>query len=140
MPRRKKCRRVFLELPSKIDGFIKLSLDELEAIRLADVEDLSQIEAARIMGVSQPTFYRILKSARKKIGKALIEGKRIVVTGGEHIMRKFKCFDCGYEWEEPYGTGRPEKCPECSSFNICRIDAGGGRGGGRGRGRGRRWE
>ncbi len=60
-------------------------------------------------------------------------------------MRKFKCGSCGYEWEEPYGTGRPAKCPKCGSTAIYRIDGErgfgrGGRGfGGRGRGFGRRW-
>ncbi len=120
-------------------GEIELSLDELEAIRLADVEGLSQIEAAELMGISQPTFHRILKEARRKVGRALVEGLRIRVVGGEYIVRKFMCFDCGHEWEEPYGTGRPEACPKCGSPNIRRVDAGRGRGkggGGRGRGRG----
>ncbi len=134
MPRRKKCRWVSLELPDNVRGEIEISADELEAIRLADVEGLTQTEAAKIMGVSQPTFHRILKEARRKIGKAIIEGLRIKVVGGDHIMRKFMCFSCGYEWEEPFGTGRPERCPKCGSVNIHRVDAGrrrwrGGRGG-----------
>ena len=45
--------------------------------------------------------------------------------------RKFKCFSCGYEWDVPYGTGRPAKCPKCGSTNIHRVDAGRGRGMGR---------
>ncbi len=128
MPRRKKWRWVYVELPKEIDGEIELSLDELEAIRLADVEGLSQIEAAKLMGISQPTFHRILKEARRKVGKALIEGLRIRVVGGDHIMRKFRCFDCGHEWEEPFGTGRPEACPKCGSPNFHRVDAGRRRG------------
>jgi predicted Zn-ribbon and HTH transcriptional regulator len=35
-------------------------------------------------------------------------------------MRKFKCYDCGNEWEVPYGTGRPSECPKCKSRNIQR--------------------
>ncbi len=128
MPRRKKWRWVYVELPKEIEGEIELSLDELEAIRLADVEGLSQIEAAKLMGVSQPTFHRILKEARRKVGKALIEGLRIRIVWGDHIMRKFRCFDCGHEWEEPFGTGRPEACPKCGSPNIHRVDAGRRRG------------
>lgn len=141
MPRRKKCRWVSLELPNKIKGEIEITADELEAIRLADVEGLSQVEAAELMGISQPTFHRILKEARRKVGRALIEGLRIRVVGGDHIMRRFRCFDCGYEWEEPFGTGRPEACPKCGSPNFCRVDAGRGRGRGRGGGggRGRGW-
>jgi len=141
VPRRKKCRWVSLELPSKIKGEIEITADELEAIRLADVEGLSQVEAAELMGISQPTFHRILKEARRKVGKALIEGLRIRIVGGDHIMRRFRCFDCGHEWEEPFGTGRPEACPRCGSPNFCRVDAGKGRGRGRGGGggRGRGW-
>jgi len=139
VPRRKKFRWVFLDVPEGVSGEIELSLDELEAIRLADVEGLTQVEAAKLMGISQPTFHRILKEARRKVGKALVEGLRIRVVGGEHIMRRFRCFDCGYEWEEPYGTGRPEACPKCGSPNIHRVDPGRGRGRGGGGGRGRGW-
>jgi len=57
------------------------------------------------------------------------------------MMRRFKCADCGAEFEEPFGTGRPT-CPKCGSANVYRIDeyagmgAGMGRGMGRGRGKG----
>jgi len=61
--------------------------------------------------------------------------------------RKFKCLDCGHEFEEPFGKPRwMIKCPKCGSENIIRADApagwcgrGYGRGAGRGRGRGRGW-
>ena len=136
MPRRKKCRWVSLELPSEIKGEIELAVDELEAIRLVDVEGLNQIEAAKRMGISQPTFHRILKEARRKIGRALVEGLRIKVVGGDYIMRIFKCLNCGYEWEEPFGTGRPKACPNCGNPDVHRIDAGKG---GRRRRRRRGW-
>ncbi len=38
--------------------------------------------------------------------------------------REFRCDNCGHEWEEPFGTGRPEACPQCSSNDFFRIDAG----------------
>ena len=144
MPRRKRRRWVFLDPPEIKPSEIEVSLDELEALRLADIEGLNQSDAARIMGVSQPTFHRILRSARRKAGIALVGGFRVKITGGEHIMRKFRCFDCGSEWEEPFGTGRPDGCPKCSSPNFCRVDAGkgrgkGGKGGGMGKGSGGRW-
>ncbi len=56
---------------------VNLSLDEIEAVRLKDVEGLDQESAAQKMNISQPTFYRTLTSARKKIGDALIHGKAI---------------------------------------------------------------
>ena len=56
---------------------VQLSLAEVEAIRLFDVKKLEQKKCAEKMEVSQPTFSRILDSARKKISDALINGKAI---------------------------------------------------------------
>ena len=56
---------------------IELAQDELEAIRLADLEGLYQEQAAEQMGVSRQTLGNILKRAHKKIAEALIEGKAI---------------------------------------------------------------
>lgn len=56
-----------------------LLMDEFEAIKLYDVDNLSQIEAAKKMGVSQPTFARILDRAYKKIAKAIVFGKAIKI-------------------------------------------------------------
>lgn len=58
---------------------IDLAADELEAIRLCDLKDLSQAEAAKKMNISQSTFQRTLTSAHKKIAQALIEGKAIKI-------------------------------------------------------------
>ena len=54
--------------------------DELEALRLCDAEGLKQEDAAKKIGVSQPTLYRILNNARKKVANALIKGKAIRVV------------------------------------------------------------
>ncbi|MCK5624250.1 DUF134 domain-containing protein [Candidatus Pacearchaeota archaeon] len=56
-----------------------LTLDEFEAIRLIDLEEVSQEKAADKMQISQPTLSRILKSARKKISDSLINGKAIKI-------------------------------------------------------------
>ena len=58
---------------------VELSLSEAEAIRLFDVKQLEQKNCAEQMEVSQPTFSRILDSARKKIADALINGKAIKI-------------------------------------------------------------
>jgi len=58
---------------------ITLNLDEFEALRLKNVEDLNQTEAGAKMGVSQSTFTRILDSANKKVSKALVEGCAIEI-------------------------------------------------------------
>ncbi len=137
MPRPRNCRRV-AEMPAckhfKPAGIpvrtlqeISMSIDEYEAIRLADLEDLYQEQAAERMNISRQTFGRILEAAHKKIADAVINGKALLIEGGEFVMpdmRKFRCFDCKHKWEEPYGTGRPQHCPECQSTSIKRIDSG----------------
>ena len=56
---------------------VPLEHAELEALRLLDLEDLSQEEAGERMGVSRGTVWRLQKMARAKIALALTEGKRI---------------------------------------------------------------
>jgi uncharacterized protein len=58
---------------------ICISLDELEAVRLADYERLYHEEAAKRMSVSRQTFGRILKDARRKISKCLVDGKALKI-------------------------------------------------------------
>ncbi len=57
---------------------ISLSRDELEALKLCDVDDLTQEEAGSRMGISRGTVQRVLAAARKKVAKALSEGEAIV--------------------------------------------------------------
>jgi predicted DNA-binding protein (UPF0251 family) len=59
-----------------------LTLDEIEAIRLADFEGMYQEQAAEQMKVSRPTFSRIIESARRKVADALVNGKALRVEGG----------------------------------------------------------
>ena len=65
-----------------------LSFDELEAIRLVDLEEIEQGEAGKKMDISQPTLSRLLKSARKKISDAIVKGKAIKIEGGNCLFRK----------------------------------------------------
>ncbi len=67
-------------------SIVDLNVEELEAIRLHDHENKEQIEAAKKMNVSQPTFHRILEEARKKIAEALVNGKAIRIHGGVYTM------------------------------------------------------
>ena len=60
---------------------VVLERDELETLKLKDYDNLLQEEAAKKMGVSQPTFQRILSSARQKVTSAIIEGKAVKITG-----------------------------------------------------------
>jgi predicted DNA-binding protein (UPF0251 family) len=118
---------------------IILTVDELEAMRLADLEGLYQEQAAERMKISRQTFARIVEAARRKVAQALVEAKAIRIEGGVIQMantRKFMCYECRKEWEVPHGTGRPTGCPSCGSVNFHRHpeDRGGwGHRGGRGR-------
>src|SRR5512147_821876 len=97
---------------------VVVTVDECEAIRLADLEGLYQEQAAERMKVSRQTFGRIIEAARKKVAEVLVKGKALKIEGGEvemASMRKFRCDDCNHSWEIPYGTGRPASCPACES-------------------------
>ncbi len=59
-----------------------LTLDEFEAVRLADLEGLKQIDASRSLKISRPTFSRIVSSARNKIADGLVNIKAIRIEGG----------------------------------------------------------
>jgi len=66
---------------SKVEG-VYLSIDEFEAVRLACLEGLKQVDAATQMKISRPTFSRILTSAQKKIADGLVNIKAIRIEGG----------------------------------------------------------
>ena len=69
---------------------VDLSLDGLEALRLADVEGLYQEEAASRMGISRATFARVLAQARRTVAEAIVEGRALVIRGGT-IERRGSC-------------------------------------------------
>ncbi|RQD75731.1 MAG: DUF134 domain-containing protein [Candidatus Syntrophonatronum acetioxidans] len=102
-----------------------LNVEELEALRLKDVERLEQEACAEKMKVSRPTFQRILTSARGKVAEALTEARAIRIEGGRFKlnMRHFKCSNCSHNWEVPFGTGQRGKdlpCPRCESRSVFR--------------------
>ena len=66
-------------VPMRYLEIIELTTEEAEALRLRNMKDLEQEEAAKKMNTSQSTFQRILSSAYKKITEALIEGKAIKI-------------------------------------------------------------
>ena len=108
---------------------ITLTVDEFEAIRLADLEGLYQDQAAGRMNISRQTFGRIIESGHRKVAEALVNGKALKIEGGDFemaSMRKFGCHDCRHSWDLPYGTGRPQNCPSCKSANIHRTGEGRG--------------
>ncbi|MBF0507487.1 MAG: DUF134 domain-containing protein [Deltaproteobacteria bacterium] len=152
MPRPKCCRRIsglvnsYIFKPTgPVDSSFKeevvLTIDELEAIRLADLEDLYQEQAAEMMNISRQTFGRIVDAAHKKIAQALINGLPLRINGNEDAMGRnihFVCHNCRYSWESVHGTVTPTACPACQSEiahgppGECGPRGGGWRRGGRG--------
>ncbi len=76
-----RCFKPMCKPLSKVEA-VCLTLDELEAVRLACLEGLKQVDAAKLMKVSRPTFSRILTSAQKKIADGLVNIKAIRIEGG----------------------------------------------------------
>ena len=101
-----------------------LKLEELEAIRLKDLEGLEQEDCASRMEVSRPTFQRILTAAREKIADSLIHGKDIRIEGGNYTrgICPIRCLDCGWTWDESIEQLEADQgrylCPECHSENL----------------------
>ena len=89
MPRPRLCRRIKFNphityfkprgVPMRTLDEIELTAEEVEALRLKNIEELDQIACAKKMNTSQSTFQRILTSAYKKISQAIIEGKAIKI-------------------------------------------------------------
>ena len=104
-----------------------LKVEELEAVRLKDLEGLEQEECAERMEVSRPTFQRILISARAKIADSLVHGKTIRIEGGNYTQGicPVRCLDCGRIWQESIEhmlesnqNETETTCPSCQSENV----------------------
>jgi uncharacterized protein len=125
---------------------VEMTFDELETLRLSNLEKLSQAGAAKKMHIHQSTFQRTLTRAREKITDALVNGKAIKIHGGEYKMpgrngtgplsqgrgsgfgrrnqnqnvglnEKCVCLKCGYE--QPHVRGQPcnqIKCSKCETL------------------------
>ena len=113
-------------VPLRLMEEVRLTIDQMEALRLADLEGLSQEEAGARMGVSRATFGRIIQRARKVVAEALIHGKAILLEGGSYqvksINRRFACESCGLHWDGACGSGRPAQCPDCGGADLHRVD------------------
>lgn len=135
MARPKRCRRISstpgssyfkprgIPLAELVE--VVLSFDEYEALRLADLEGQYQEQAAEKMGISRPTFGRIIDSAHKKVAEALVKGRALKIEGGTFeiaSVKMFKCRDCQHAWDLAEEKGELETCPICESGNICRME------------------
>ncbi len=90
MPKTTKCRQIsglpgqfgFIPTENAGEDAIKLSFDEFETIRLLDREEMTQEQCACAMGVARTTVTAMYESARKKIAMMLVEGKSLIISGG----------------------------------------------------------
>ena len=80
-----------------------ITVEEMEALRLADLDGLDQDQASQCMDISKPTFCRVLMQARQKVARALWQAKCLQVEGGNFRLEKgcsrgrslWKCASCG---------------------------------------------
>ncbi|MDD4601653.1 hypothetical protein SDC9_11423 [bioreactor metagenome] len=113
---------------------ITLTIEEMEAIRLSDIEQLDQAAAAERMEISRPTFHRIVNAAHQKIASALWQGRALRVEGGnfriashhcQTSLRHFTCQTCSHKWTLPHGTGQRGHdlaCPTCQASTVVRDE------------------
>ncbi len=105
-------------VPLNLSTEIVLSIDEFEALRLADQNGLHHAKAGEMMGISRATFGRIIESARRKTILALSNGYSLRIEGGAYevvMKRNFICADCGHRWESNQGRCHTPGCPKCGS-------------------------
>ncbi len=139
MPRPQKMRSVLcppqhagfkpVGVPSRFLETVAVTLDEFEAIRLADFQGLDHEESARQMEISRSTFSRLVERARHKVAEFLIEGKRLQIDGGAiHFQGNLiRCEDCGHLKTTAF-DGETTGCPACGSTNLVDLADGFGHG------------
>ncbi len=130
MPRPNKCRTV-ISTPEVVSfkpmgnlkrelEEIQLTIDEFEAIRLADYEGMYQEKAATQMNISRQTFGNIINAAHKKIADFLVNGKALQITGGAVEIGAntlfVPCRNCKHRFK--FGTDTSFKCPKYSDAEL----------------------
>ncbi|MBE0527162.1 DUF134 domain-containing protein [Candidatus Thorarchaeota archaeon] len=130
MPRRKRHRLVTKEPPVSVykpAGIpameleeILITIDEFEALRLADYEGLSQRDASTEMQISQPTFNRVLSSARNKVASGIVQGYVLRIEGGRYRLADgsgiLECIDCGASVD--MSSEDKNSCQACGSTKL----------------------
>jgi predicted DNA-binding protein (UPF0251 family) len=102
---------------------VHLTLDELEAVKLADLDGMYQEQAAAAMQISRQTFGNIIMSAHKKIADFLVNSKRLSIDGGKVTVDDCKlfCSTCNADWSIDCHMYQNVVCPVCNNKNVyCR--------------------
>ena len=102
---------------SEITEEVRITLEELETLRLTSLEGLSQGETGKLMEVSQSTISRHLDDVYRKIAKALVSGLAIRI---ENTTEVFHCDECGNTWSFLSNSTKLSVCGNCGSnkFHI----------------------
>jgi predicted DNA-binding protein (UPF0251 family) len=113
-------------IPMPYLNIVNLTIDEYEAVRLGDLENLKHETAAKQMNISRPTFTRLLRSAHSKISDAIVNGKAIRIEGGDYRLlgNRFRCRKCGSFWnaqEENMENKDGAKCLNCNSTQVDNV-------------------
>ena len=100
-----------------------LKFEEVEAMRLKDIDGLSQEECAKLMKVSRQTFQNIIDEARRKVAEALVKGMAIKIDGGNYTLNicKYRCQECETTFDSAFEK-ELHKCPKCESQKVECID------------------
>lgn len=108
---------------------VDLTLDEFEAIRLADYLGLDHEESAQRMKISRSTFSRLVERARRKVAEFLVKGQQLQIGGGEiHFQGNLiRCEDCGNVASAALDT-ETTGCLACGSTNLADLADGFGHG------------
>jgi len=116
-------------IPGRSVDTVMLTLDEYEALRLSDLEGMSQEEAADEMEISRPTFTRLIETARKKVMELLVLGKMLIIEGGNIHFRHnlIKCRNCGHMFNINIEDD-VRSCPSCGSDELMNLAGGFGHG------------
>jgi len=132
MPRKKRNRKI--QYPPVIKGMsvygvrgrraneVILHLEEYEAIRLLDYQNLTQEQAAIHMNISRPTLTRIYEEARNKVATAFVEGRGIIFRGGDIYFDEnwYKCNHCLASFNHFNDT--KSECPLCGSQDVISLN------------------
>jgi len=108
---------------SQLDQVV-ISLDEYEALRLADYLGQDHLQSADQMKISRPTFSRLIEKARTKVAQALVNGLELVIEGGniDFSLGRHRCRNCGEEQTHALDTSIID-CPECGSADMEDLSA-----------------
>ncbi len=111
-------------------GSVTLTLDEYEALRLADYDGLEHSEAAIKMEISRPTFTRLIAKTRYKVAQLIVEGKVLQIEGGSvHFANnRIICIDCKKVYPGNFTDNYKYTCPKCGSAKFENLAEGFGHG------------